>query len=81
MCLEQDWLVAGLCCGVSVVVSGHSFMFTLGTDHYLLSGVKIFGTCRQFFPKSNAFQTIFFITFCNENNFLQPFLKTLQAFL
>ena len=24
----------------------------------------------NFFLKSNAFQTIFFITFCNENNFL-----------
>ena len=44
----------------------------LGTDHYFLSGgggggVTIFGSCRQFFLKSNAFQTIFFITFCNEN--------------
>ena len=43
-------------------------------------GVTIFGTCRQFFLKSNAFQTIFFITFCNENNFLQPFLKNVTGF-
>ena len=38
-------------------------------------GVTIFGTCRQFFLKSNAFQTIFFITFCNENNFLTTIFK------
>ena len=49
----------------------------LGTDHYFLlgwgRGVAIFGTYRQFFSKSNAFQTIFFITFCNENNFYDHF--------
>ena len=49
-------------------------------DHYFLSGgggggVTIFGTCRQFFLKSNVFQTIFFITFCNENNFFTTIFK------
>ena len=56
----------------------------LGMDHYFFNwggGVTIFGTCRQFFWKSNAFQTIFFITFCNGNNFLQPFLKNVTGFL
>ena len=43
-------------------------------------GVTIFGTCRQIF-KSNVFQTIFFITFYNENNFFTTiFKKMLQAF-
>ena len=45
----------------------------LGTDHYFLSGeggggLLFLGLADNFF-KSNAFQTIFFITFCNENNF------------
>ena len=54
----------------------------LGTDHYfLLGGVTIFGTCRQFFLESNAFQTIFFITFCNENNFLNTIFKKRYRFL
>ena len=53
----------------------------LGTDHYfLLGGLPFLGLADNFFLKSNAFQTIFFNTFCNENNFLRPFLKTLQAF-
>ena len=43
-------------------------------------GVTIFGTCRQFFIKSNAFQTIFFITFCNENNFFATILKNVTGF-
>ena len=51
-------------------------MFLLGGG-----GVTIFATCRQFFLKNNAFQTIFFIRFCNENNFFMTTLKTLQAFL
>ena len=38
----------------------------LGTDHYFLSEVIIFGICRQFFLRKNVFQTIFF---SDENNF------------
>ena len=55
----------------------------LGTDHYFLSGgggVTIFGTCRQFFSESDAFQTIFFITFGNENNFFTTILKNVTGF-
>ena len=51
-------------------------MSMLGTDHYFLSGgggVPFLGLADNFFLKNNAFQTIFFITFCNENNFLRPF--------
>ena len=45
-------------------------------------GVTIFGTCRQFFSESNAFQTIFFITFCNENNFFTTiFEKCYRLFI
>ena len=43
--------------------------------------LPLFGLADNSFLKNNAFQTIFFITFRNENNFLRPFLKTLQAFL
>ena len=44
-------------------------------DHYsFVGGVTIFGTCRQFFFKSNAFQTIFF------HYILEPFFKTLTGF-
>ena len=32
-------------------------------------GLPFLGVADNFFPKSNGFQTIFFITFCNENNF------------
>ena len=48
----------------------------LGTDHYffLSVGLPFLALADNFF--CNAFQTIFFITFCNENNFLQPFLKS-----
>ena len=53
----------------------------LGTDHYFFNeGVTIFGTCRQFFLKNNAFQTIFFITFCYENNFFTTILKNVTGF-
>ena len=31
------------------------------------------GLADNLFLKNNAFQTIFFIRFCNENNFLRPF--------
>ena len=39
-----------------------------------------FWDLQTIFLKSNAFQTIFFITFCNENNFLQPFFKNVTGF-
>ena len=43
----------------------------LGMDHYFfIRGFTIFETCRQFFLKSNAFQTIF----------LQPFLENVTGF-
>ena len=42
---------------------------------FFIGGVTIFGTCRQYFLKSNAFQTIFFITFCNGNNFFTTIFK------
>ena len=46
----------------------------LETDHYFLLGrLPFLGLAENFFPKNNSFQTIFFITFCNENNFLRPF--------
>ena len=51
----------------------------LGTDHYFLSrgggreGLPFLGLADNFFLKSNAFQTIFFVTFCNENNFYDHF--------
>ena len=56
--------------------------FWQGTDHYFLSGgLPFLGLAYNFFLQSNAFQTIFFITFCNENNFFTIiFLKMLQAF-
>ena len=43
----------------------------LGMDHYFfyLGGYHFWDLQTNFFLKSNAFQTIFFITFCNENNF------------
>ena len=45
-------------------------------------GLPFLGLADNFFLKSNVFQTIFFITFCNENNFFTTiFKKTLQAFL
>ena len=42
---------------------------------FFIRGVTIFGTCRQFFVKSNAFQTIIFITFCNEHKFITTIFK------
>ena len=39
-----------------------------------------FWDLQTIFLKSNAFQTIFFITFCNGNNFLQPFFKNVTGF-
>ena len=57
-------------------------LIQLGTDHYFFigGGFTIFGTCRQFFLKTNAFQTIFFITFCDENNFYEHFIKHYRLF-
>ena len=48
---------------------------------FFIGVLPFLGLADNFFLKSNAFQTIFLITFCYESNFLQPFLKTLQAFL
>ena len=39
------------------------------------------GLADNFFLKNNAFQTTFFITFCNENNFLRAFnFKNITGF-
>ena len=51
-----------------------------GPLFFYQGGGTIFGTCRQFFLESNAFQTIFFITFCNENNFFTTILKNVTGF-
>ena len=56
----------------SMVIDGPLFFYQGGYHFWDLQTI-IF--------KSNAFQTIFFITFCNENNFFTIILKTLQAFL
>ena len=53
---------------------GRTIIFFTGRSPFL-------GLADNFFPKNNAFQTIFFITFCNENNFFTTILKTLRAFL
>ena len=50
----------------------------LETDYYFLSGgggAYHFWDLHTISFKSDAFETIFFITFCNGNNFLQTFLK------
>ena len=54
----------------------------LGMDHYFLleGGLPFLGLADNFFQRVMCFKQFFFITFCNENNFLQTFLKTLQAF-
>ena len=41
---------------------------------FLSGGCYHFWDLQTIFFKSNAFQTIFFITFCDENNFLRSFL-------
>ena len=46
---------------------------------FLSGGLPFLGLADNFF-KSNLFQTIFFITFCNENNFLRSFLKNITGF-
>ena len=48
---------------------------------FFYQGLPFLGLADNFFLKNNAFQTFFSVTFCNENNFLRPFQKTLQAFL
>ena len=45
-----------------------------GQTIIFLSGLPFLGLADNFF-KSNAFQTIFFITFCNENNFVTTIFK------
>ena len=49
----------------------------------LLLGDYHFWDFQTIFFKSNTFQTIFFITFCNKNYYFYKnhFQKTLQAFL
>ena len=48
---------------------------------FFIGGLPFLRLEYNFFLKSNAFQTIFFITFCNENNFFTTiFFKMLQAF-
>ena len=51
-------------------------------DHYFYQGggLPFLGLADNFFLKSNAFQTIFFITFCNENNFFTTILKNVTSF-
>ena len=57
----------------------------LGMDHYLLlgggeGGGYHFWDLQTIFLESNAFQTIFFITFCNENNFCTTIFKNVTGF-
>ena len=53
-----------------------SSLSCLGTDHYFLfAGLPFLGLANNFFLKSNAFQTILFITFCYENNFFTTIFK------
>ena len=70
--LDKVFLRKNVDCMVKKLTSAQSFLFMLfkstplGTDYYFLSGGgggTIFGTCRQFFLKSNAFhvmKTIFY---------------------
>ena len=45
-------------------------------------GVPFLGLADNLFLKSNAFQTVFFITFCNENNFFYDhFKKSYRLFI
>ena len=54
----------------------------LGTNHFFfIGGLPFLGLADNFFLKSNVFQTIFFITFCNENNFFTTILKNVTGFL
>ena len=52
------------------------FSVLVRDDHYFfIGGLPFLGLADNFFQKSNAFQTIFFITFCNEDNFLMTIFK------
>ena len=42
---------------------------------FFIGGLRFLGLADNLFLKSNAFQTIFFITFCNENNFFTTIFK------
>ena len=42
---------------------------------FFITGLPFLGLADNCFPKSDAFQTIFFITFCNENNFFTAIFK------
>ena len=55
---------------------GHHY-FPLGTDHYFFigGGGYHFWDLQTIFFLSNAFHTIFFITFFSENNFFTTILK------
>ena len=55
------------------------FLVRDGTLFFFNWEVTIFGTCRQFFLKNNAFQTIFFITFYSENNLFTTILKNIAG--
>ena len=52
-----------------------------GPLFFYRGGLPFLGLADNFFQRVMCFKQFFFITFCNENNFLQPFLKTLQVFL
>ena len=73
--------------GNKVVTLGDPFFWVGGGRRevrdgplFFIKGVTIFGTCRQFFLKSNAFQTIILITFCNENTFFTTIFKNVTGF-
>ena len=51
-------------------------LFFIGGEE---GGVSFLGLGDNFFLKSSVFQTIFFITFCNGNNFLQLFFKNVTG--
>ena len=55
----------------------YNHKITLGMDLFFYWGG---GGLADNFLKSNAFQTIFFITFCNENNFLTTIYKNATGF-
>ena len=46
---------------------------------FFIRGLPFLGLADNFFPKNNAFQTIFFITFCNENNFFTTILENVTG--
>ena len=60
------------------------YHITLWTDHYFYrgrggGGVTIFGTCRQFFLKNNAFQTLFSLH-CVMKTILYDHFKNVTGF-